>query len=177
MALKPLTLKPLEVLSSRRRHRAVLGDAAELVAANRCELLYLDPPYTNRQYATNFHVLETLAVGDSPPLRGKTGLRPTQAQLSGFARRRTAESELVRLLAGARARHILLSYSDEGLIPHERLVALFSAMGRLRIYERVYRRFRTERDHEHRRYRRPDDRVVERIYALKTGSSARRATP
>lgn len=168
MALKPLTLKPLELLPSRRRHRAVLSGAAELVAATPCDLLYLDPPYTNRQYATNFHILETLAVGDRPPLRGKTGLRPTASQLSGFARRRTAEPELAGLLARARARHILLSYSDEGLIPHDRLVGLLAPMGRLRLYERVYRRFRTERDHERRRYRRPDDRVLERVYALTT---------
>ncbi|MBI3894259.1 MAG: DNA adenine methylase, partial [Candidatus Wallbacteria bacterium] len=75
VALKPLELKPIAVLPSRRAHRAVQADANSLVREVDCDLLYLDPPYTARQYATNFHLLETLALGDSPPLRGKTGLR------------------------------------------------------------------------------------------------------
>ncbi|MBI4866222.1 MAG: DNA adenine methylase [Candidatus Wallbacteria bacterium] len=167
MALKPLTLKPIRVLPSRLPHRAVQSDANRLVRQEECDLLYLDPPYTGRQYASNFHVLETLALGDRPPLRGKTGLRPTAGQFSAFSRARQAPAAMQDLLAASRARHILLSYNDEGLIPHEQLMAMLGALGRLRVYEHDYRRFRTERDHARRRYTRPDDRVVERIYAVR----------
>lgn len=166
LALKPLTLRPIEVYPSRLDHRARLGDAIDLVRETPCDLLYLDPPYTTRQYATNFHVLETLVRGDEPPLRGKTGLRPTAGQLSPFARRRAAAPALASLLEAARASRILLSYSDEGIVAHEEIVELLRPLGRLRIHEHVYRRFRTERDHARRQYKRPDDRVVERLYAV-----------
>lgn len=35
--------------------------------------LYLDPPYNARQYMSNYHVLETIALYDYPELKGKTG--------------------------------------------------------------------------------------------------------
>ncbi|MCZ5120468.1 DNA adenine methylase [Escherichia coli] len=31
-----------------------------------CDLCYIDPPYMKRQYAANYHILETLARGDEP---------------------------------------------------------------------------------------------------------------
>lgn len=37
------------------------------------DILYLDPPYNARQYCSNYHVLETIARYDNPPLSGKTG--------------------------------------------------------------------------------------------------------
>ncbi len=171
MALKPLTLRPIEILFSPVPQRAVLSDAVDLVRQEPCDLLYLDPPYTNRQYATNFHILETLAEEDEPELRGKTGLRPTADQLSDFARRRRAAHAMASLLQGAQARWVLLSYSDEGLISHAVLLELLSTLGEPRVFEQVYRRFRTERDHAGRRYKRPDDRVVERLYAVRTHQS------
>ena len=39
------------------------------------DILYLDPPYNNRQYCDNYHLLETIARYDSPKIKGKTGLR------------------------------------------------------------------------------------------------------
>ena len=45
------------------------------------DTVYLDPPYTKRQYAAYYHVLETLAYGDEPEVSGVTGLRPWEGKL------------------------------------------------------------------------------------------------
>ena len=63
--------------------------------------------------------------------------------------------------------YILLSYNNEGIIPDEYLKEVLSKKGLLKIYEHDYRRFRTERDHEKRRYKVPDNKVKERIYFVK----------
>ena len=39
------------------------------------DILYLDPPYNNRKYDTNYHILETIALYDNPKIKGKTGIR------------------------------------------------------------------------------------------------------
>ena len=38
------------------------------------DVVYLDPPYNNRQYSKNYHVLNYLARYEDMELRGKTGL-------------------------------------------------------------------------------------------------------
>ena len=38
-------------------------------------ILYIDPPYNERQYGPNYHIYETLIRYDDPVIKGKTGLR------------------------------------------------------------------------------------------------------
>ena len=43
------------------------GDALELAGAlGSFDLAYLDPPYNQHRYFTNYHVWETLVAGDEP---------------------------------------------------------------------------------------------------------------
>lgn len=41
-----------------------------------CDILYLDPPYTQNQYGTQYHLLETLVLDDDPSVSAITGSRP-----------------------------------------------------------------------------------------------------
>ena len=40
--------------------------------------------------------------------------------------------------------------------------------GKVKVHKQEYRRFRTERDHEKRQYKVPDDRITELIYCVKS---------
>ena len=58
-ALRSIELLPSEFPATRTDH-AVLQSPVELLAERiNADLCYLDPPYTKRQYAGNYHVLET----------------------------------------------------------------------------------------------------------------------
>ena len=65
-ALQPLTLLPTPFCDGGAGHRVLHGRVEDLVGNIDADLVYLDPPYTKRQYAGNYHILETLAVGDEP---------------------------------------------------------------------------------------------------------------
>ena len=80
------------------------------------DTVYLDPPYTKRQYAAYYHVLETLAHGDEPKVTGVTGLRPWKGKASVFSYKRHALPALLRLATSIPAARILISYSDDGHI-------------------------------------------------------------
>ncbi len=150
--------------------RADIGDATELVAALEAfDLLYLDPPYTTRQYPAYYHVPEIIAEGwfdDAPTLRGKVGLlRDDAHKRSDWARRSACVGQLERLLEAADCRHVVLSYNSEGILPEpeiERLLRAWGRAGSYRRYTRTYRRYRADSDGENRRYLR--DRVQERLY-------------
>ena len=45
------------------------------------DTVYLDPPYTKRQYAAYYHILETISLGDEPIVEGICGIRPEVAGL------------------------------------------------------------------------------------------------
>jgi adenine-specific DNA-methyltransferase len=150
---------------------AARGDAHGIVAAHEpFDLLYLDPPYNQRQYTGYYHIPELIATGwfDAPvEPRGKTGLVTDPAKRSDWSRRRHCEAALEELVAGARCRHILMSYNSEGLIPEAAIARIFKAYGRRATYaryERRYRRYRSDSDGIGRRYR--GDSVREYIYCV-----------
>ena len=57
----------------------------------------MDPPYIKRQYAANYHILETIARGDYPVAQGKSGLRDWWDQHSKFVQRQKVYNHLKKL--------------------------------------------------------------------------------
>lgn len=97
------------------RVEASVGDVFHVPNSAK-DLVYLDPPYTKRQYASYYHILETVALGDEPEVEGVAGLRPWKALASDFCYKTRALKTLSRLVQGLEAKRVLLSYSSEGHI-------------------------------------------------------------
>ncbi|HET9983631.1 MAG TPA: DNA adenine methylase [Longimicrobiales bacterium] len=151
--------------------RADRADAIQLVT--RCEpfdLLYIDPPYNNRQYCAYYHIPEILATGwfDGPtPLRGVAGLLHDADKRSVWSSRRRAGAALEELVARAPCSHFVMSYNAEGIIPERTIERVFRSYGRIgtyRRYTRRYRRYRSDHDRANRRYR--SDTVEEHLYCV-----------
>lgn len=104
------------------------------VAARPEDTVYLDPPYTKRQYAAYYHLLETIAEGDAPNVTGITGLRPWEHKASPFCYKTRALDALVSLVANLEARRVLLSYSDEGHVSLQALKSNLAPLGDLRVH-------------------------------------------
>lgn len=110
------------------------------------DVLYLDPPYNERQYCTNYHVLETVARYDDPALYGKTGLREYAKQKSEFCSKKTVVSAFDRLISNADFRFIFLSYNNEGLMSLDTISEIMSKYGSYTCYTKEYKRFKADRD-------------------------------
>jgi adenine-specific DNA-methyltransferase len=160
---KPMMLSAPQIVHSPHEHTINMADAAEVASSQECDLLYIDPPYNTRQYATNYHLLETLALGDEPEVKGVAGLRADNAKRSPYGRAGLAEEALDNLVRGARAQCLLMSYSSEGLIPHERIMQILAQRGKVEVYLCEYRRFRSDADGDNRRYE-PRNTVQEMLY-------------
>jgi len=148
-ALKPLTLKPLTLYNHVADCRAFRRDANELIEEIECDALYLDPPYNHRQYGANYHVLETIAAYDDPELTGVTGMRDYPR--SRYCKPRDAREALERLIAGARARHILMSYNDEGVLSFEEIRRILRLRGEPKTFSRTYNRFKADSNRQYKR--------------------------
>lgn len=115
-SLEPLCLSPRKI--PRRLPRATMSSCDVLdVACSYHDTVYLDPPYTKRQYAAYYHILETIALGDEPDVEGVCGIRPWQHVASDYCYKVRAAKALERLVAQLPARRVFLSYSTEGHVP------------------------------------------------------------
>lgn len=152
--------------------RALRAEARALVRQlEPFDLLYIDPPYNNRQYPAYYHIPEIIAMGwePAPPvLRGKVGLLLHDGEKrSPFTSRRKGPAALEELIATAPCRYVALSYNAEGVIPEGDIVRILKAHGRRGTYfcyKRRYRRYRSDADSSVRRYR--GDVVEERLYCV-----------
>lgn len=108
-----------------------IGDVKDLVIGPQ-DTVYLDPPYTKRQYASYYHILETITRGDAPLVKGVAGLRPWQHLASDYCYKRRALTSLTSLIRDFQARRIILSYSNEGHISLTDLEAALAGVGDIR---------------------------------------------
>lgn len=90
-----------------------VGDVKQAIIKS-SDTVYMDPPYTKRQYASYYHLLETITLGDHPIVEGVAGLRPWHHLASDFCYKRKALQALSTLIHNCPAHRLLLSYSNEG---------------------------------------------------------------
>jgi len=91
-----------------------LNHDVSLVKTFDTDIVYLDPPYTKRQYASYYHIHETIVCGDEPIVEGVSGLRPWKDKASVYCYKAKALDALVELIITQKAKRVLLSYSNEG---------------------------------------------------------------
>lgn len=167
MALKDIKLISPKISDNKQTNDVYQQDANDLVKSIKGDIVYLDPPYNQRQYAPNFHLLETLAVWDKQQLYGKTGQRDYSTKKSAYSQKSRAVQALEDLLNNINASYIILSYNNEGIIPREDILRILNSVGVVKEYTTDYRRFRTERDHEKRQYKPVGDKVLEHLFVVK----------
>lgn len=166
MALKKLELKEPEIIVSKQNNLVFNEDALKLIKKIKGDILYLDPPYNSRQYSSNYHLLETIAKYDNPKIYGKTGLREN-GYLSPFCQKNKAEFALQDIISHAKVKFILLSYNDEGIISQKKILQILKTAGKVKTYKKIYRRYRSESDHDKRQYRTENNKTTEYIFLCK----------
>ena len=91
----------------------------DIISRVKCDILYLDPPYTQNQYGTQYHLLETLILNDNPSISKITGSRPTSPMRSDWSKMYHAHILFDKIIADTQATHIILSYNNDGLMSKE----------------------------------------------------------
>ena len=124
-------------------HTILQGFAEDISHTITADLCYIDPPYMKRQYAANYHILETIARGDFPEAVGKSGLRDWWDQHSKFCTKTRSADSFAKVIADMNCNHFLISYSEDGLLTVDQLVELFSKFGEVVVNEINHTRFRS----------------------------------
>jgi len=144
-AQKRLILEYNPIFTSDKENKVYNENILGMVNKEEIDLLYLDPPYNHRQYAPNYHILETIGKYDSPTISGKTGLRGYSNQKSNFCIKRKVLEEFRALVKKTNAKYILLSYNNEGLMTIKDVQEILSLRGNPKTFTLKYKRFKADK--------------------------------
>lgn len=128
-------------------------DAEVFVRRWSADLAYLDPPYNQHQYGSNYHLLNTLVRWDRNPVPLDIGLDGRLLRKAGipgawnvtrspYCSRSTARDALVRLVDGLDVRSAVFSYNTEGIVSPEELYGQLSERWEVRTEVLDYVRYR-----------------------------------
>lgn len=127
-SFQPLELRVPELLPG--RGRAIRGDATAVAPTlGHFDLAYLDPPYNQHRYYTNYHVWETLVAWDRPDHYGVAAKRVDARDAdtkSVFNRKREMPAALAATIAAVDADVLMVSYNDESWLALDQLRAMCS---------------------------------------------------
>jgi adenine-specific DNA-methyltransferase len=125
-SFNPLELRVPELLAG--PGRAIQGDAVALAPAlGHFDLAYLDPPYNQHRYFTNYHVWETLVAWDAPEAYGVARKRVDARDPSThsvFNSKRTMPAALTTVVQSVDCDLLVLSYNNESWLDLAELEAM-----------------------------------------------------
>jgi adenine-specific DNA-methyltransferase len=148
-AIKELVLLPIHIntilprCESNTFHSDVLN--SDFLSSFETDLVYLDPPYNERQYSKNYFPLNVIAKNlfiEEPVLKGKTGI-PSDCFISSFCKKGEVEKSFDLLFSQLKTKWIFLSYNSESLLSKEKIVDLMSKYGTASFVEKSYKRFKS----------------------------------
>ncbi len=148
--IKPLALKEMQLCEAEfeigsGENEVFNEDSNSLIKRIKGDILYLDPPYNNRQYGANYHILNTIALYDDFVPKGKTGRRTYNSSM--YSKKKYVNDTLDDLIKNANFRYIFLSYNDDGLMSGDDVRDIMSKYGEYKLVKKEYRRFISQNMH------------------------------
>ena len=156
--MKPITLVYPQLIDSELRMRAYKEDANIIVKAGTFsgrpfDIVYIDPPYNQHQYGSNYHLLNTIALWDTIPLneslspgkprQNRGGIRKDWVKTrSDYCYKDKALRAFEDLIENINAKSILISYSTEGTIPFDRMISICAERGKVSLVTDEYVKYR-----------------------------------
>ena len=159
----------------------------DIIAEIDCDVLYIDPPYTQNQYGTQYHLLETLILCDNPSTSRITGSRPVTPMRSDWSKEYKSHILFDRIIAKTRAKHIVFSYNNDGFMSKDFIESCLKRYGLVdtfvckKISYKKYRNWKTKRTNEHFEYlfyveKKPAEDVIYECPLNYVGSKAKMVT-
>jgi adenine-specific DNA-methyltransferase len=126
------------------------------------DVVYLDPPYNQHPYGSNYFMLNVIAKNEEPVALSKVSGIPTNWNKSKYNSHATAVSSMKHLMATAleKSTYLLISYNNEGIITDADWKTLFSSY-KVKKYEIKYDTYKGSRNLKER-----SDKVIEIMYLV-----------
>lgn len=125
------------------------------------DLVYVDPPYNQHPYGSNYFMLNLLTTYREPTEVSAVSGIPIDWTRSGYNVRKKSLPLLEDFIRRVRSQFILISFNDEGYITPEEMREMMGAYGQFDEYQVKYNTFRGSRNLANRNMH-----VTEHLYLL-----------
>ena len=150
-ANKKLSLIPIHNITSlyKKGSKTYNSDVLkkEFITSFESDLVYIDPPYNERQYSKNYFPLNIIAktpgnLLSEEPLKGKTGI-PTDCFISTFCKKTGITDSFDLIFSQLKTKWIFMSYNSESIISKDKMIDIMKKYGNVSVVERDYKRFKS----------------------------------
>jgi len=126
-------------------------DANELAPRlNNLDLAYIDPPYNQHPYGSNYFMLNLIVRYERPAQVSRVSGIPADWKRSDYNVRSKSLPKLRQLLEAIDTPFLLISFNNEGFISPDEMLALLNSLGKVDVCEIKYNAFRGSRNFNHR---------------------------
>lgn len=140
-------------------HNGNANDIATQV--KQVDLAYLDPPYNQHPYGSNYFMLNLLVNYQKPSTISPISGIPNNWYRSSYNKRQQAYDAMQNLVQSVNAKYLLISFNSEGFISLNEMLQLLEGVGKTQVLETKYNTFRGSRNLANR-----DTHVKEYLYLV-----------
>ena len=135
---------PFPVFSNFNCDYAVCSGDSNKVAkeAPEVDLAYLDPPYNQHPYGSNYFMLNLILENKYPESISNVSGIPNTWNRSAYNKKRYAYSALSDLVQNIKAKYVLISFNSEGFISLDEMKSMLANIGKVQVLETAYNTFR-----------------------------------
>ena len=158
----PINLVPPVLSRYECDYEVLQGDANQVAGAvPSLDLAYIDPPYNQHPYGSNYFMLNLLVNYERPTELSKVSGIPKHWKRSGYNVRAKSKALFQHLISSLDSKFLLVSFNDEGFISPREMRAMLENLGNVAQVERTYNAFRGSRNFKNRPLH-----VTETLYLL-----------
>ena len=126
------------------------------------DVMYLDPPYNQHPYGSNYFMLNVIATNKEPAEISTVSGIPINWNKSSYNKHKSAVDSMKHLLSSglSKSKYLVISYNNEGIITDDDWVTLFEPYT-VKKYEITYDTYKGSRN-----LRERSDKVIEIMYLV-----------
>jgi adenine-specific DNA-methyltransferase len=127
------------------------GDSNKIIKnTEEVDLAYLDPPYNQHPYGSNYFMLNMILDYQAPQAISKVSGIPEDWNRSDYNRRNAALESLTEIVSNIKAKYVLISFNSEGFITIDEMKEMLRKFGKFEVLETKYNTFRGSRNLQNR---------------------------
>lgn len=126
----------------------IYQEDANLLASKlpRLDLAYLDPPYNQHPYGSNYFMLNLINSYIRPENVSTVSGIPKDWNRSDYNKKPAAKDAMFDLCSRFDARFLLISFNSEGFIDKDEMILMLEDLGEVSVFDRQYNTFRASRN-------------------------------
>jgi adenine-specific DNA-methyltransferase len=158
-----IVMEPIVLSNHECEYQVFNGDTNEVVKTmEEVDIVYYDPPYNQHPYGSNYHILNTIYENVEPEKISRVAGIREDWNKSAYNKKIEAEKAMDDLIKNTKAKYILVSYNNEGIIETNKMMEILQKYGEVELRTKLYNTYKGSRNLKER-----EQKVQEQIYVLK----------